>query len=248
MNDDIGKDIRRAFAGKETLSREELLRWLRKRFQRVSDRTLRWRIFDLNERGILERTGRGIYRLSKRRPFAPSLSPLGERLADSLKQEFPLLRTCIWETRWLSGWMELQPAHNWTIVEVEKEGVDAVFSRLSGQFPGVFHDPDPKVVDLYVLPLNEAILVKPLLSEAPLMRIGKTASCGPEKILVDIAAEPGLFRAQQGELDRIYQNAFREISINQSRMLRYARRRNKFDVIFALTPPAYRLPPAGQSS
>ena len=247
MNATTSINISQAFEEKETLRREELVQWLSVRYPGLSDRTLYWRIFDLNSRGLLESPGRGIYRLSSRRAFSPSPATLTKRLARLVKKEFPLLDTRIWETRWVSGWMELQPAHNWTIVETEKEGVDMVFACLSDRFSHVFHDPDPKVVDLYILPLHEAILVKPLVSEAPLLQIGELASCGPEKILVDIAAEPELFRAQQGELEGIFENAFREITINQSRMRRYARRRNKLETIRTLMPPAYRLPPADKA-
>jgi hypothetical protein len=105
----------------------------------------------------------------------------------------------------------------------------------------VFLDPDRKVVDLYILTLNESVIVKPLLTEAPTFPIDKITSAAPEKILVDIVAEPDLFRAQQGELDRIYANAFNEVRINQTKMLRYASRRRKHDAVYSLIPPAHRL-------
>ena len=133
-------------------------------------------------------------------------------------------------------------SYNWTIVETEKEVLESVFSSLTGLSKKVFLDPDQKVVDLYILPLNEAVIVKPLLSESPTFPIGKITSAAPEKILVDIVAEPDIFRAQQGELDRIYANAFKEIRINQTKMLRYASRRRKYDVIYSLIPLEHRLP------
>jgi hypothetical protein len=190
----------------------------------------------------LQSPGRGVYRLEQGTPFLPILGNLAKRIALLLARELPLVKSCIWETRWISNWMELQPPYNWTIVETEKEVLESVFSSLTGLSKKVFLDPDQKVVDLYILPLNEAVIVKPLLSESPTFPIGKITSAAPEKILVDIVAEPDIFRAQQGELDRIYANAFKEIRINQTKMLRYASRRRKYDVIYSLIPLEHRLP------
>ncbi|MBL7793258.1 MAG: hypothetical protein JNK77_13090, partial [Saprospiraceae bacterium] len=93
-----------------------------------------------------------------------------------------------------------------------------------------------------VLSLNEAIIVKPLVSEAPLMREGKITTAAPEKILVDIVAEPDIFVGQQGELEHIFENMFSQILIHQNRLLRYARRRKREEEVLKLIPANLRLP------
>lgn len=138
--------------------------------------------------------------------------------------------------------MNLQPPANWIILETEREVLEAVFYRLTDISKAVFLEPDRKVVDLYVLQHHEAIIIKPLLSGALTLPVGKFITAAPEKMLVDIVAEPNLFRAQQGELELIFANAFREIQIDQVKMLRYARRRRRYDTVFGLIPPEYRLP------
>ena len=242
MKEDITNSISAAFVKNKTLAREDLLKWLHEVYPEASGKTLAWRISDLKSRGILQSPGRGVYRLEQGTPFLPILGNLAKRIALLLARELPLVKSCIWETRWISNWMELQPPYNWTIVETEKEVLESVFSSLTGLSKKVFLDPDQTVVDLYILPLNEAVIVKPLLSESPTFPIGKITSAAPEKILVDIVAEPDIFRAQQGELDRIYANAFKEIRINHTTMLRYASRRRKYDVIYSLIPLEHRLP------
>ncbi|MBL7793516.1 MAG: hypothetical protein JNK77_14400 [Saprospiraceae bacterium] len=171
-----------------------------------------------------------------------------KRIALLLVRELPIVKSCIWETRWISGWMKLQPPYNWTIVETEKEVLASVFTSLTGISKKVFLDPDRKVVDLYILALNESVIVKPLLSESPTFSNGKITFAAPEKILVDIVAEPNLFRAQQAELDRIYANAFNEVRINQTKMLRYANRRRKYDAVYSLIPQEHRLPQISRES
>ena len=138
--------------------------------------------------------------------------------------------------------MNLQPPANWIILETEREVLEAVFYRLTDISKAVFLEPDRKVVDLYVLQHHEAIIIKPLLSGALTLPVGKFITAAPEKMLVDIVAEPNLFRAQQGELELIFANAFREIPIDQVKMLQYAQHRRRYDAVLNLIPPEYRLP------
>jgi len=166
----------------------------------------------------------------------PVLSDSAVRIVDYLANELPLVKTCIWETRWLHGWMNMQPPSNWIIVETEREVLESVFYRLTDISNAVFLEPNWKVVDLYVLQHHEAVIIKPLLSGALTLPVGKLTTAAPEKMLVDIVAEPNLFRAQHGELDLIFANAFREVPIDQVKMLRYALRRRRYDVVIGLIP------------
>lgn len=243
---DLNASLSGVFAESLRLSKEDLLLRLQEIYPNASNQSLTWRIHDLKTKGILESPGRGMYRLSRAHIFQPALGSLAKRIAALLDKELPLVKNCIWETRWISGWMELQPPYNWTIVETEKEVLESVFNSLTSISKKVFLDPDQKVVNLYILTLNESVIVKPLLTESPTFSVGKITSAAPEKILVDIVAEPDLFRAQQGELDRIYANAFNEVRINQTKMLRYANRRRKYDAVFNLIPPEYRMPKRSQ--
>jgi len=166
----------------------------------------------------------------------PVLSDSALRIVNYLADELPLVKTCIWETHWLHGWMNLQPPSNWIIVETEREVLETVFYRLTDISKAVFLEPDRKVVDLYVLQHHEAVIVKPLLSRALTLQLEELTTAAPEKMLVDIVVEPNLFRAQQGELDLIFTNAFRDAPINQVKMMRYARRRRRYDVVIGLIP------------
>jgi Family of unknown function (DUF6577) len=127
-------------------------------------------------------------------------------------------------------------------VETGKDALDAVFNRLTGLSKKVFLQPNRSVMGLYVLSLNEAVIVKPLLSEAPVMKAGKITTATPEKMLVDIVAEPDIFVAQQGELVNIFENAFSQILVNQNRLVRYARRRKREERVLRLIPKNRRLP------
>jgi hypothetical protein len=236
MTADANHHITSAFQAKKLLTKSELLHWLEGVYPGVSEDTLSWRIYELKAKGVLESPGRGLYSLCRRKDFKPVFSNLSKRIATLLAKELPLVNSCIWETHWLNAWMELQPAYNWTLVEAERDALDAIFNHLTGLSKKVFLQPDRTVMELYVLSLNEAVIVKPLVSEAPLMQEGKIATASPEKMLVDIVAEPGIFVAQQGELEQIFKNAFSQVPIHQNRMLRYARRRKREEQVLQLIP------------
>lgn len=227
MSTDITDTIANAFQDKKLLTRSELLAWLEEAYPEVSEKTLNWRIFDLKLKGILESPGRGMYWLATQEDFIPVFSTLSKRIAAMLTKELLLVNVCIWETRWLNAWMEeLQSAYNWTLVEARKDALDAIFNHLTGLSKKVYLQPNRSIMELYVLLLNEAVIVKPLVSEAPLMREGKITTSASEKMLVDIVAEPDVFVGQQGELEHIFENMFSQILIHQNRLLRYARRQN----------------------
>ncbi len=240
-NSDIRFFLERTFTEQSILERADLLHQLRNIYPDATTETLVWHIHDFKRKGYIESPGRGVYKLIQSEKFKPTLGEFLKRIAALLAQELPLVNNCIWETHWVSNWMELQSPGNWIIVEVDKDVLETVFQMLSNLFPKVFLQPNQHVVELYVLPLHEAIIVKPLRSASPVVMAGAITIATPEKILVDIVAEPCLFRAQQAELSNIYHRAFESVGINQTKMLRYARRRHRYDIVFNLIPDQKRL-------
>ncbi|MBK8702801.1 MAG: hypothetical protein IPN33_03745 [Saprospiraceae bacterium] len=97
-----------------------------------------------------------------------------------------------------------------------KDALHVIFNHLTMLSKKVYLQPNRSVMELYVLSLNEAIIVKPLVSEAPLRREGKITTSSPEKMLVDIVAEPDIFVAQQGELESIFENCFSQYACTRT--------------------------------
>lgn len=96
----------------------------------------------------------------------------------------------------------------------------------------MFLDPSQEIMDKYVVNASEPIIITRLTTEAPTQKVNKVVTQTIEKLLVDIYCDPILFAAQQGaELKRIYQTAFDKYNVNNTKMLRYASRRNKREEI-----------------
>ena len=91
----------------------------------------------------------------------------------------------------------------------------------------MFLDPDQELFNRYIVNFDEVVIVKSLISEAPLLEWDKIIIPSVEKLLIDCLIDTDLFAAQQDELDQIFQSVFQKYEVNLNKISRYARRRNQ---------------------
>jgi len=124
--------------------------------------------------------------------------------------------------------MRHHPFKNYTIIEVEKEAEEQIFNAISEGNKNVYFNPKEEILERYISSNTEEVtIIKNLVTEAPTTQINTIKIPTLEKVLVDIIIDKELFAAQQGELDFIYKAAFEKYDINESKMKRYAKRRNR---------------------
>jgi len=184
------------------------------------------------KRGILKRISKGIFSLKKINYFTPEINSKLKSLNKKIKKEFPFLELCLWSTAILNEFTIHQTNQIFVIVEVEKDATESIFIFLKEQQKNVFLDPTKEVFDRYITEKRDTIIVKPLVTEAPIQwtKHGNTTSL--EKVLVDIFCDDIIFTAFQGnEMGTIYKNAFSKYSVNLRRLFRYADRRGKKEEI-----------------
>jgi hypothetical protein len=121
-----------------------------------------------------------------------------------------------------------QPGRFYILIEVEKEATQSVFFYLKEEKYPVFVDPTEDIFEKYLSEEKENLIVKSLVTEAPLQKIAGLNTVTIEKMLVDIFSDELIFSAQQGsELKTIFLEALSKYSVNENRMLRYADRKRK---------------------
>ncbi len=180
----------------------------------------------------MQRIGRGKYKIGEQKEFAPELSKENESIYLKLKKEYPFLNISIWTTEWLAQWMLHLPNKHMVIVEVEKGSEENVFYYLSENYKNVFLNPNNEILNRYTDNKQHIVIVKNLISDAPLQNLNKIKIPRIEKILVDLLLDTDLFSAYQGrDLDSIVENCFEHYTINEDKMLRYADRRGKKNLI-----------------
>jgi len=182
------------------------------------------------QKGLLTRIGRGKFTLRSGKIFTPELSEKLKTINSKLKNEYPYLKACIWNTSVFNEFMVHQPGRFHILVEVEKDAVESVFYFLKESKYLVFIEPNSDILDKYLPDKNESLIIKSLVTEAPLQKIEGVNTVSLEKMLVDVFCDDVIFAAQQGsEMRNIFHEAKRKYVINENRLFRYANRRNKKD-------------------
>lgn len=190
--------------------------------------TINWRIYNLVEKGVLERIGKGVFKIGKTWVFVPNIDNKTKAINNKFQSEYPFSAFCVWNTSLLNEFSVHISNNHFTLIEVERESMESVFLSVKEKYNAVFLNPDVKMLEQYVFNANNPIVVKPLISEAPLQRIKNINTATIEKILVDLFCDEDLFQFYQGrERNTIFKEAYSKYTINSTKLLRYASRRGK---------------------
>lgn len=110
------------------------------------------------------------------------------------------------------------------VVEVPKSKCETVRTELKKHFSDV-----ALMRNAYLMleDLHDFILVKPLITEAPLFMDNGVSVPELEKILVDHEADKEYASTPESDIQKEYQLAFELYPVNTSRLLRYAGRKGK---------------------
>lgn len=194
----------------------------------ISKATINWRIYTLVQTDVLERIGKGIFKIGKNQTFTPEITSQQKAIYRNLYRKFPFSQFSIWNTNILNEFSLHQSNLAFTLVEVEKDSVQSVFYNIRENKNNVFLEPSGETIENYILLVKNPIIIKTLISEAPVQTVQNIPVPTIEKILVDLYCDKDLFFAYQGkELHTIFKEVFLKYTINQSKMLRYSSRRGK---------------------
>lgn len=215
-----------AFKDKSSLTSQELATYFRKEDINATDISIRKRISRLRSSGFLVSIRQGVYAIAGKPQFKPESDTFMRKLAKTFMSAYPEINSCVWSSAWLYEFMIHQPARYFYLFETEPDVVEATFNLLKDNGINAWLNPDEQTMHLYVMENKNAVIVKPLISRAPLIKSRKVNLPMLEKILVDAWVDKKFFYfLQGGELSTIFNSAFGRFSINYSRLINYARRR-----------------------
>lgn len=215
------------FVDQQAISKTCLVELIQKDFPNLKESSISVYLSKLKKEGVLKNPSRGKYTLSGKDRFSPVIDAKLKRLYNKIKKDYPFIEFCVWNTLWLNEFMRHQPFRFYTIIELEKDVAQSVFYKLKDQGKTVFLEPDAETFELYIHNSDDVIILKQLVSEAPLVEMENIIIPSLEKLLVDMLIDTNLFGAQQSELEFIYRSAFEKFEISKSKMKRYAHRRNR---------------------
>jgi hypothetical protein len=182
----------------------------------------------LVKRGIIRRVARGKYRLGTAQCFMPDLSSKAKKTAKLIKKEFPYLDFCVWELNKVNFFTHNLINFNIIFVDVERVAVDAIYQKLKDENIRAYN-----IKKTYedLADMSGALCVRPLVTGAPLQSVDNIPTASLEKILVDLYTDKEFVSFQGTEIDTIYNTAFKTYTVNTSKLLRYASRKEKRDKV-----------------
>jgi hypothetical protein len=236
--------IKSVFICVHRIQRNELKLFYEKFNPQLKETTFRWMLYELKKNNIISALDRGVFILNNRlydedainnrtvqiknnrKAYKPLISKSMTEIDASIRRQFPFITLCIWETSWLNEFMIHQPGKFLTIIEVESGTEEAVFYHIKKDYNNVYIKPTRQELDWYVYENTHSIVIKKLVSQAPLSKQTNITIPKMEKILVDLFAEKDFYYPYQGqELVNIYDNTVSSYGVSAKSLYRYADRR-----------------------
>ena len=186
--------------------------------------TARWRIHSMVKHGLMQQIGRGEYRFGETSLFVPNNHPLTERLSRLMRREFPYAAYCQWDMAIVNSFSHYLINYQAYFLDVEHDALEAVYRTVKGQRSKTILY---SKLDDGLSEYDKYVVVRPLVTGAPLQIIDGTPMATIEKILVDLACEKMFRPFQDGEIVEVFSNALSSYTVNISKMLRYAGRRGR---------------------
>jgi predicted transcriptional regulator of viral defense system len=213
----------------KVFTRKELITYLQNVKQINSPSSLSEQLDRLLKSGLLIRLEHGVYSLPDhvKRDFSVVCSEEMQRINQQLKNQFPFVDYCLWSGSALMPYMHHIPNLSLIFVDVEREVAESVFNLLnSDSNKRVFLMPSLIDIERYIH-TNEAIIIRPLITESPLQLVDGINTPAIEKILVDIVGDVEFSFLQGSEINYVYTTIFERHNVNKNKLLRYATRRGR---------------------
>jgi len=194
----------------------------------ANPKTHSWKIYQLKKEGFINQTGRGLYSFRIKPEYIPKISLKAKRIYNRIKGLIPLTKIVIWETKLYKEIIDKPVEKEYIFIMVPRNEMEPLFNEMLGFSKKVFINPNKEIIQRYLFPFDEAIIITPLLSELPLIEATEYITPALEGILVNFWFRNEEYLKPMGiDLTEVYKYAFKKYNINQSKMLRYAARRDK---------------------
>ena len=183
----------------------------------------------MKDKKIITAIKKGLFTFSFKPIFNPENSEVEKKISGKIEKQFDQLKYCIWSTKITHEFMLHIPGKIITILQVEKDALEPVFSFLKEEkIRNIFIEPEDKEIERYIYEYENAIVLQSLVSKSPTQKVKKVSTTTLEKLIVDLYCDKKLFAAFQGsELVYMLNNAYNRYSIDFTKLFSYSRRRRK---------------------
>ena len=221
---------------RKVFTRKELRVNIQNRNPEDSSGSFSEQLHRLLKSGQIIRLERGAYSLPEKRTkdFLLTCSDDIRSIDMQIKKQFPFADYCIWDTSAILPYMLHMPIVKFICVDIERAAIESVFNLINTEnAKRVYLMPTRIEFERYISG-NEAIIIRPLITESPLQVIEGISTPAIEKVLVDIVSDVEFSFLQGSELHFVYTTIFEQHRINKNKLLRYAARRGRKQLVESL--------------
>lgn len=221
------EQLKQAFTSTDVFTTSDIVQFYKKFEPKILKPTVNWRVYELVNRNILERIGKGKFRLGSGTTFIPDLNTKHFKVSVTIKTKFPFTNYCIWDSSFIKEFSQHIAKSNFMLVDVERNSEESVYHLLREQFKEVFLMPGKEMLGNYFSDLKRPIIIRTLVSEAPYKEVRNVPVATLEKILVDIFSDEEFAYLRSNEMVLIFKSAFERYTVSESKLIRYADRKRK---------------------
>ncbi|WP_026750679.1 DUF6577 family protein [Sediminibacterium sp. C3] len=226
-NQKLATYLKERWPNQNRISTKDIMLELRKQFRSATDSTLSWKLSQLKKDSLIYQVGRGQYSFQFKPIFKPELSQKSKRAVIRIKEFCTNLPT-IWDTSMLDVLSLSSSSVNWLFIEVDRPELDEIFANAQQFSKKIFANPDKETIARYILPVQDAIILIPQVSETPRLSQSDYSILTLESLLVNVFLYYDKYFKPLGyDIDAIFSNALKQYNVNTSKLLRFAGRRDK---------------------
>ena len=131
-------ELEKFFGNKESFRVEELHSFYMEYNNLVPISTVYWRINSLVKLGVIQRIGRGTYKLGSENTFQPEIYMKLFKINSFMSSNFPYLKYCIWSIEEINLLAQHLINKRIIYIDVERDAVESVFEQLHYRFKNIF--------------------------------------------------------------------------------------------------------------
>lgn len=206
---------------------QELIELLTQLNPESTRNTHSWRINQLKTSGQIHQVGRGLYSFISKPEYTPTLSLKAKRLFNRVQELVPGLEIVVWETNMIAEIMDRPIEKQIIFFHTKRDKIDYLYAKMLDFSKPVFPNPNKEVIETYLLPLNEAIVLLPLSTQTPVMMVNDFKTKTIEGLLVSACLVETILSPMGIDLTQLFAAVFAKYNVNESKLLRYAGRRDR---------------------
>ena len=176
-------------------------------------------------KGKLQSIQKGMYSLARRNAWHVVLGEQEKVVYELIHAQYPLVQLCVYNGETFAPLQHHLAFNQATYIEVERDSAESVFHRLQDSGYETYLRPDEQMTYDYANVKKKIVIVKPLVSQAPLMKQAGYYVPTLEKLLVDIRIDKDFYYMHGIEATYMTDTARQLYVVNEAKLKRYAMRR-----------------------